>query len=104
MLTIHIQNQEIEHEFHELVNFFGTEDAAMEEVFRFMDVYYAVFFREAVARHENDFHAILAELRRRVQASGRFAGMSHSDVLESLRNTREKVWEEDYQAFYEHLL
>jgi len=104
MLTVQIRNQEIEREFRELVNVFGTEELAWEEVFKFMQIYFLVFASQPIRSREQQFHALLEELRGNVQHRGAFAGLTHDEILAALRRTRDEIWETEYQQQYENFI
>ena len=104
MLTVQIRNQEIEREFRELVNVFGTEELAWAEVFKFMQLYFLVFASRPLQNREQQFHALLAELRDNVQQHDAFAGLTHDEILTALRQTRDEIWETDYLPQYENFL
>lgn len=53
---------------------------------------------------EQQFHALLKELRDNVQQRGAFAGLAHDEILTALRQTRDKIWETEYLPQYENFL
>jgi hypothetical protein len=81
MLTFQINNNTLENDFKELVDVFGTEEKAFEEM---------VLFTKFLVTEQN-YSQLIESFSAEFQQNSRFKGMSKEQILSELRKDRKQV-------------